>query len=416
MSEKKELSDALLKSITLAKGKRYFPDRDGMYAYVCDDGTKQFRYDYRWPATAQGRRQRIIYGNYPVMTLAEAREAHSAALKLKAQGVNPAEQRQEQKQAHVKAALNTFKACAEEWRSELLPQRSRTWAMNTARWLDVAYAYFGNKPIGEVTTPEVKAVIRSIADDGKPHSANAARKVCALVFDHAGRMGLISNGHNPARVRNLIQVPKTKHRAYLQAHEIPAFVVTLEQDCGTEQTKAAAKLLLLTFVRINELLKAHWSEVDLERAIWELPAERTKTRVPHIVPLSGAALAIFRRLKELAGNSALVFPNRRDPRRPMSAAAINKQFERMGYQGKLDPHGVRASASTALNERGWKPQAIERQLAHTDKDRIAASYNHAEHLSERVRIMEAWARICQGKPGSPADVPAEDHRLLRAVA
>ena len=184
-------------------------------------------------------------------------------------------------------------------------------------------------------------------------------------------------------------MPEVEHRAPLAARDIPAFIEALDAYPGKLQTKLGIKLLMLTLVRKQELVEATWDEVGAEE--WRIPARRMKTRQPHIVPLSRQALECFRDLKEVACGSRYVLPHNGTLGKPMSGSTINRAFEHMGYQGRFTPHGLRATASTLLNEMGFRPDVIERQLAHTERNRIRAAYNQAEYLEERRAMMQAWA-------------------------
>lgn len=180
----------------------------------------------------------------------------------------------------------------------------------------------------------------------------------------------------------------------MTAKEIPAFLEAVDRYSGRVATKLAVKLLMLTFVRKLELIEAVWDEIDLERGEWVIPAERMKMAKPHIVPLSRQTVECFKLLKPLAFGSNYVFPNIGDPKKPMSPATLNKVFDTIGYgEGRFTPHGARSTASTALNTQGWTPDAIERQLAHTERDVVRAAYNHSDHMEERRRMMQQWADL-----------------------
>lgn len=195
-------------------------------------------------------------------------------------------------------------------------------------------------------------------------------------------------------------MPEVEHHAPLLSRDIPTFIGTLDAYPGRLQTKLGVKLLLLTFVRKQELVQSTWDEVNFAGSEWRIPAHRMKMRDPHIVPLSRQALECFRDLKKVACGSQYVLPHNGSLDKPMSSTTINKAFERMGYGGRFTPHGLRATASTLLNEQGFRPDVIERQLAHTERNRIRAAYNQAEYLEERRAMMQSWADyidlICNG--------------------
>lgn len=383
------------------------PDRDGMYVYVAPTGTISFRYDFRWPRSAKGRRQCITYGRYPVDSLEAARDAHVNALRKLRDGINPLEERRQTRQKGELA--DDFKAVAERWYEKNKPGKSASWKEANKRYLEAAYPKLGARRIKEITPQDISAVITPVelgspAEKKRPRAVTAEkmRQAYVMVFDYAaGKEFLIGSGANPARVLS-VDLPDTKHHAHLSFPEVPAFLRAVDADTGAEQVKLAVKLLFLTLTRKMELCAAKWSEIDLEAARWEIPAERMKGKRPHVIPLSTQAVTMFRRLKELADGSEWAFPPLYGKGKHMNSEAVNAVFKRAGYKGKATPHGCRSTASTALNEMGYRPDAIERQLSHVEADEVRASYNFADYLIERRRMLQSWAdgidRLCAGLP------------------
>lgn len=371
------------------KAKPYkLADRDGLYLFVTPAGGKSWRYDYR----IGGGRETLTIGQYPEISLADAREALADARKQVERGTSPAKAKQAAKAQALLARANTVRAKAEEWYQAKSAGRSGSWCGNARRWLDRdIYPELGSKPIADVTADDVERLLRKVAEKRGPKSAQYVRLTLSSVFRSLPRaLGL----GNPARdVGNVIEMPEPKPRGRpLTAKEIPAFLEAVDRYPGRVATKLAVKLLMLTFVRKRELIEATWDEIDLDRGEWVIPAERMKMQKPHIVPLSRQAVECFKLLKPLAFGSDYVFPNIGDRGKPMSAATLNKVFDTIGYgDGRFTPHGARATASTALNTQGWTPDAIERQLAHTERDVVRAAYNHSDHMEERRRMIQAWA-------------------------
>lgn len=198
-------------------------------------------------------------------------------------------------------------------------------------------------------------------------------------------------------MKGAIQRPKVKHHKPLSPDQIADFVAALDSYGGYRTTVIALRLMLLTFVRTVELRGACWSEIDFERAEWRIPAERMKMRVSHIVPISAQAIELLRELKTFTGGRSMLFPNLRNPRTCMTATTLNRALERMGFNGKdsigFSAHGFRATASTILNELGYRPDVIERQLAHAERNKVRASYNQGEYLKERRIMMQQWADL-----------------------
>jgi len=373
-------------------------DHGGLYLYIAPTGAKSWRYDYR----LHGRRETLTIGKYPETNLAEARVKHAESRRKVAQGESPAATKRSAKrdEKFEAAATNTFCAVAEEWYHAKAPHRSESWREANRRWLDKeVHPIMGNRRLAEITPADVLDIMRRIEGRGAARSAGYVRLLVSQVFQHAIRN--LRASYDPAQsLRGALTMPAVKHHASLLAKDIPAFIEALDAYTGTMQTKLGSKVLLLTFVRKQELVQATWDEVDFMRAEWRIPAERMKMRDPHIVPLSRQALEGFQDLKQVACGSRYVLPNYGSLDKPMGANTFNVAFERMGYGGRFTPHGLRATASTILNERGFKADVIERQLAHTERNRIRAAYNRAEYLDERRAMMQSWAdyidALCSG--------------------
>ena len=367
-------------------------DRDGLYLFITTGGAKSWRYDYR----LQGARQTLTIGQYPDVSLTSARDRLAEARRKVAQGVSPAEAKQEAKAQAKIARKNTVKALGQDWYQARSASRSASWADNAKRFLEQdIYPALGNKPIRDVTPDDVERLVRSVAEKRGAKSAHYARLTLAGLFKSLPRS---LNAGNPARdVGTVIEIPKSKPKGRpLSAKEIPDFLEAADRYPGKPQTKLAIRLLMLTFTRKLELIEAPWSEIDLDGAEWVISAERMKMSKPHIIPLSRQAVECFRKLKQLAGGSDYVFPNLGDPGRPMNHSTLNVVYERIGYAGRFTPHGARSTASTLLNAQGWSADAIERQLAHGERDLVRAAYNHSDFMQERQRMMQAWADYLDG--------------------
>ncbi len=368
------------------KGWKLF-DQGGLYIFVTPAGGKSLRYDYR----LGGKRETLTIGKYPEVSLAQARLAHAEARSAVAQGKSPVSAKRSAKLALRHKDVNTFGSVAEEWYHAKAPHRSPAWRECHRRWLDKElYPTIGAKRLDDITPADVLGIMRRIEGRGAPRSAGYVRLLVSQVFQHAIRN--LRASYDPAQsLRGALIMPHVVHRAPLPAKDIPAFLEALDGYPGTLQTKLGIKLLLLTLVRKMELIEATWDEVDLHQAEWRIPAERMKMRDPHIVPLSRQTLECFRDLHQVACGSRHVLPSIGSLDQPMGANTFNMAFSRMGYGGRFTPHGLRATASTILNEQGFKPDVIERQLAHTERNRVRAAYNRAEYLHERRAMMQSWA-------------------------
>ena len=256
-----------------------------------------------------------------------------------------------------------------------------------------------------MAAPELLALLRKIEARGTVETAHKVARACGQVF----RYGIASGRceRNPAAdLRGALKArPKPKHMAALPASELPTFLRKIDEYDGELQTRLALRLMALTFVRTNELRGATWAEIDLDKAEWTIPAERMKTNAPHHVPLSRQAVEAFRTLQAMNGKWPWVFAGRA-PTKPMSKNTVLFALYRMGYHWRMTGHGFRALASTALNEMGYRPDVIERQLAHTEKNAVRAAYHRSQYLEERRTMMQQWADYLDAQRGDAEKVVA----------
>jgi integrase len=360
-----------------------------MYLEITPNGGKWWRFKYR----IDGKEKRISLGVYPDVGLAEARDKREQARKLLAAGVDPAEQRKAEKVAVIENPENTFEAVAREW----FDMFSKPWAKGHAdkiiRRLELyIFPWLGSRPIKSITAPELLAALRGIEGRGANETAHRAMQVCGRVFRYAVATGRAER--DPSRDLSGALAPvKEKHLASItDPQEVGALLRAIDAYKGEWITRCALRLAPLVFVRPGELRHARWSEIDFDKAEWRIPAARMKMRVQHIVPLSTQAITVLRDLQQLTGKLDYAFPGTRSRERPMSENTVTAALRRMGYSGDdMTGHGFRSMASTLLNEQGWNRDAIERQLAHGERDAVRAAYNYAQHLPERRKMMQAWA-------------------------
>lgn len=383
------LSELQIRSAKCGPRPRKLADGGGLYLYITPSGGKRWRYDYRF----SGKRQTIVLGAYPLIGLRDARNRHFEARRLLEAGENPATKNADLKRERVLASERTLGVVAQKWFHELRPHRSKSWSSLIGGFLrNHIVPALGSLPLDDVEPQMVLNLVQRIAARGTPHVAEGVRWTIARIYTHAVRTLLTKN--NPARdLRGAIIKPRTKHHPSLTEGQLPALLGRLRNYGGRAETRLALELLLLTFVRKNELVRAKWAEFDLEAGIWRIPHERMKMREEHVVPLSRQALEVLFRLRDLADGSQFLFPGKSSRDRSISGETLNAALSTMGYAGILSPHGVRATASTILNERGWRPDVIERQLAHKEANKVRASYNRAAYLRERREMMQAWADL-----------------------
>lgn len=380
-----------LKDITVRNAKpkdrmyRLF-DTEGLYLEVLPSGGKYWRMKYRF----LGKEKRLALGVYPHVTLADARERRSQARKLLAAGDDPVAAKKEAKRLVIAKHQNTFEAIAREWHQNRLAKWTPKHAQKILTRLEShVFNRIGTRPVGDITAAELLTVMRKIEEHGG-EIAHRMLQICGQVFLYAVITERAAN--NPAAsLRGALKPVAKKNHAYIKPNELKEYLGKLAAYDGALQTKLALKFLLLTFVRTGELRGAEWSEIDFDKAEWRIPAERMKMKDPHIVPLSKQAIAVLRELQPITGQWSFVFPNQHKPSGHMSENTILYALYRMGYHSRATGHGFRSTASTVLNEHGFMPDVIERQLAHCERNGVRAAYNHAQYLPERRKMMQWWA-------------------------
>jgi integrase len=380
------------------------PDGSSLYLYVTPTA-KSWRTDYR----IAGRRGTVVHGQYPAMTLSQARERNREAKQLLASGIDPATQKRLEKLAVNASFGDTFEATGKHWYDSKSELRSKPWREAHSLYLrrDLN-PNIGNVPLEQIDARALLNVLEAVRRERGVKTAERVRQTVVQVFDHARRKLKVET--NPARVlQGWADIPAQVSHAPLREYEISEFIERLDADTGSAATKLCILLMLLTFVRKNEIVQARWDEFDLDNAVWTIPAARMKMRDPHVVPLSRQALAALDQLKPLSFASDFLFPSLSSIYRPMNLATPNVVFERMGYGGRFSPHGIRATASTWLNNRGVRADVIERQLAHVERNRVRAAYNRADYMSERITMMRAdFVLPDQAVTGSTLVVPLPD--------
>jgi len=362
-------------------------DGEGLYLEVLPTGAKYWRMKYFFA----GKEKRLALGVYPEISLADARERRSQARKVLAAGQDPVQAKQEAKRLATLKHANTFEAIAREW----FENRKHEWAPSFADMvLDRLERHIlpnlGHRPIADVQAPEVLAILRVVEGKGALEMARRVMQMCGQIFMYA--IATARAQRNPvADLRGALKTPVVKHRAYLKESELPDYLRKLDAYDGHAQTKLALRLLLLTFVRTTELRAAQWQEIDWDKAEWRIPPERMKMKETHLVPLSRQALAVLRDLQNRSGDRPYIFTNQHNPHTFMSENTMLYALYRMGYHSRTTGHGFRSTASTILNEHGFRADVIERQLAHSERNSVRAAYNHAQYLPERREMMQWWA-------------------------
>ena len=379
-----------------AKEKDYkITDSKGLFLHVAASGKKTWRYRYELPP---GKESTFVIGEYPTLSLEAARAERVTLREMIKAGINPADARKQEKQTKVEAreaekklAANTFEVVAREWHQQQLNR----WAPATAKGVLVclernALPFLGDKQVDQITPPMVLEALRAVENRGALGMARKTIQAINGVLRYAVQTGKAT--YNPASdMRGVLKAQKVRHRTMVPPEEMPGFLKALAAGDIHSTTKSAIQFTILTATRSGEVRYATWAEIDFEQRLWAIPAERMKMKSPHTVPLSKQAVAILDRMKILYGDKGLIFPGIHYPNKPLSENTMLYGLYRIGYHSKATMHGFRALFSTVANEAGFNPDAIERQLAHREKNAIRAAYHRSEYLPERIKMMQWWA-------------------------
>lgn len=373
-----------------AKEKPYkLADQEGLYLLVNPNGSKLWKLKYRFA----GKEKKLSLGAFPTVTLSEARDRKVDAKRLLAKEVDPGMLKQSKKRTLREAAANSFEAIAREWHTRFYSKWTAGHADRILLRLEKnIFPYLGRMGIKEITAPEILAALRKVEARGAIETTHRTHQIVSQVFRYAIASGLAMRDPS-ADLRGALQpVVKSHHATIIDPVEIGKLLRNINAYEGYQVTKYALQLAPLVFVRPGELRRAEWEEINLDEAEWRIPAEKMKMRSPHIVPLSTQAVAILREVELHTGHAKFVFTSVRGDSRPMSENTVLAALRRLGYTGdEMTGHGFRSMASTLLNEHGWNRDAIERQLAHAERNNIRAAYNYAEYLPERRKMMQWWA-------------------------
>jgi len=363
-------------------------DSGGLYLLIKQNG-KYWRMNYRFA----GKQKTLAFGLYPDVSLKEARKKRDEAKSHLANNSDPSLIKAIRKQQILHAAENTFKAIAFEWHAKNV----HTWAASTThsikRYLEKdIFPWLGNRTINDITAPELLAVLRRVESRGAYEKAQRCREYAGRVFRYAVATGRAERDPT-GDLKGALTPVKVKHHASITDPQgVGALLRSIHGFSGSFVTKCALQLAPLVFVRPGELRHAEWPEIDFDKNEWRIPGHKMKMKELHIVPLSQQAVAILQSIQPLTGSGKYIFPSIRSNSRPMSENTVNAALRRMGYEkDEMTGHGFRSIASTLLHEHGWPQQVIERQLAHAERNKIAAAYNFAEHLPKRKKMMQWWA-------------------------
>ena len=361
----------------------------GLHLLVKSDGSKHWQFRFRF----EGKENTIAIGRYPEVSLANAEKKATSALELIDGGIDPSENKKASKASKTGVLANSFEVVAREWAISYFTNKSASHKERTIRRLEsYIFPWLGNKPISEITAPQILEVIKRIENLNKLETAHRTMQAASQVFRHAVQTGRALR--DPTfDLRGALPATVVKHMAaFTEPKEIAELLRAIDGFTGSFTVQCALRLSPLVFARPSELRTAKWADLDLDAKEWRYKVSKTKTM--HLVPLSTQAAKLFADIKALSGHGEFVFQGGHDPKKPMSAAAINAALKRMGYDTQKDitAHGFRAMARTILHERlNIDPYVIEHQLAHKVPDALGAAYNRTKFIEQRVTMMQQWA-------------------------
>lgn len=365
-------------------------DGGGLYLLVRPNGAKLWKHKLR----INGREQKLSYGAYPLVSLKEARLKRDETKLAMSRGDDPVQQRRDEKLAAMFRSANRFSDVAEEFIAKREAEGLAPATVKKSRWfLDLLKPSIGHRPIAEITPQELLAALKKIEKKGHRESAKKTRSFASRVFQYGFVTGRCAS--DPAHfLRGALVAPVAKsYAAITDPHELGVLLRAIDEFDGFPASRYALKILPHVFVRPGELRLAEWREFNFDKSEWLIPEGRMKARKPHLVPLSRQVKAMLNELAELRGREGLVFASLHARGRPISENTINQALRRLGYTGsEMTGHGFRSTASTLLNESGkWSPDAIERALAHGDRNAIRGIYHRGTHWSERVEMAQWWS-------------------------
>ena len=385
------LTDTAIRALKSGAKDYKAADEKGLYLLVTPTGGRLWRFKYRSPG---GVERKLSLGGYPDVSLKDARDLRDGARKLLASGADPAEKKRRDRHAAKVSAANSFAAVAQSYIDKAKREGRAEATTAKQEWLlKLLDRTIGQRPVAEIEPFELLEAVRRYETTGRTEAAHRALQFSSQVFRYAIANQLAKS--DPTRdLRGALVSHKGKHHAaILKPKQAGELLRAIDGYEGNPVTQIGLQLSALLFVRPGELRHAEWAEFDIDAAVWRIPAEKMKGRLEHVVPLAAQSLALLETLRGLTGDGKFVFPSIRTPARPMSENTVNAALRRLGYtKDDMTAHGFRAMASTLLNESGkWSSDAIERALAHKDKDAVRAAYHRGAHWAERVEMARWWA-------------------------
>lgn len=387
-----KLTDTRLRSLRATGKVQKISDGNGLYIHVSQTGGKLWRIAYRF----NGKQKTLSLGAYPALSLKEARVRLDEIKSLLAEGIDPGVQKKESKAnvlAIAKKQAQTFETVAREWHAKKSSGLTPNYAKQVIQRLEAfVFPFLGNRPITELKAADFLSTFQKVEARGRIEMAHRLAQMCGQVMRYARIAGIVEIDVASGLTEALTPTPIRHHATITDPKEIGVLLRAIDDYSGSLVTQYALKIMPYVFVRSVELRGAVWEEIDLSAKTWTIPAIRMKMRRPHYVPLATQVVNLFQELREISQNGTLVFPSPFSASRYLTDMGLLVALRRMGYdKNTMTIHGFRSMASTLLNEQGYRPDVIEAQLAHGERNAVRAAYNHAEYLKERRNMMQAWA-------------------------
>lgn len=384
-----KLSDAKCKNAKPRERNYTLSDGGGLHLLIKANGARLWQYR----AAVMGKPILVSLGQYPDVGLSEARQKHQDARKLVSQGIQPTEHRKrheaQQRVAQLQRQVGTFRAACAAWRARTDgPLRPASIAQREREIAKHLLPELGDRQMTEITRLELAELLRAVSER-TPEVGHNLRTYLSAIWEQSADSGIVAANIVPLKLTG--RGPKVNHAA-LKIDRIGDFLRALDVDPADRQGKIAIRLIILNAARKSEVIGGTWTEVDFDASEWRIPPERMKGAKEHIVPLSRQAVALLRELRAMSGGDVM-FPNRRDPKRPMADRSINNVMDRMGFTEEAKPHGFRALFSTYWHEAQEQHDVIELCLAHSVGSTVSRVYNRAQLLDKRRELLQKWADL-----------------------
>lgn len=367
-------------------------DSEGLYLLIKPNGSKLWRLKYRH----YGKENIYSIGRYPDITLSEAREERFRLKKILKAGIDLNQNKRSEQLALMADEENSFKSVALEWHAKNRNKWTDEHRQKLKGWIERdIIPVIGHIEISVVKAPDILTVIKKIEGRGAPDVARRALSICSQIFRYGMPLGKCQHDVTVG-LNKTLEFVKRKNYKCIKIDDFPKLVADIDKLKCNHLTKYALQLIMLTFVRSGELRGAKWEEINFDKQEWRIPAERMKMGEQHIVPLSKQSLEILKNVKRLGYEGDYIFPHENNPNKIMSENTLLYALYDAGYKNKMTVHGFRQLASTILNEKGYNPDAIERQLSHAERNNVRRAYNHAQYLPERTKMIQEWADYIDG--------------------